>query len=168
MIRRMVSIHDPGHDAMPGREQRDGFRSRRLFLGRRAGARRLGASLWELPPGEAAYPYHFHLSEEELVLVLAGSGRLRGPDGWRPLAEGEVVSFPVGEEGGHQILNDGDVPLRFLAISTNGAPDIVVYPDSDKLGAFERRADGGGIWELYRRGEQATYWDGEEPPAGGR
>ena len=30
----------------------------------------LGLSLWELPPGEAAYPYHYHLAEEELVFVL--------------------------------------------------------------------------------------------------
>lgn len=164
MIRPMVSIDDPGHDAVPGREQRDGFRSRRLFLGRRAGAQRLGASLWEIPPGEAAYPYHYHLQEEELLVVLAGSGRLRGPDGWRPLAEGEVVAFLPGEEGGHQVLNDGAVPLRFLAVSTSGAPDIVIYPDSDKLGAAERRPDGGGVWELYRRGDRVGYWDGEVPP----
>jgi uncharacterized cupin superfamily protein len=53
-----VSIANPHFD-----EPRDhpGFRCRRARLGRRAGSDKLGLSLWELPAGEAAYPYHWHL-----------------------------------------------------------------------------------------------------------
>jgi uncharacterized cupin superfamily protein len=69
-----------------------GFRARRARLGPAAGARRLGASLWELPPGEAAYPYHFHHAEEELIVVLAGRPLLRTPAGRRRLEQGEVVA----------------------------------------------------------------------------
>jgi hypothetical protein len=85
-------------------------------------------SLWELPPGEAAYPYHYHLAEEELVLVLEGQPSLRTPDGWRVLQEGEVVPFLRGEQGGHQLVNRTEDTVRFLAFSTNGEPDIVLYP----------------------------------------
>lgn len=69
----------------------------------------IGCSQWELPPGEAAYPYHFHYADEELVIVLSGQPTLRTPDGTRELEEGEVLHFPVGEEGAHQIYTP---PMR--------------------------------------------------------
>ncbi len=138
---------------------RDGFRSRRRRLGDRAGANRLGASLWEVPPGELAYPYHFHLAAEEMVIVIDGDGELRTPAGWRRLERGEVVAFPVGEGGAHQLRCPGPNALRFVTISTNGPPDIVVYPDSNKVGAYDRDT---GVSELYRRGDAVDYWDGED------
>lgn len=147
---------DDDRDAPPG------FRARRAFLGRQAGARRLGASLWELPAGQAAYPYHFHLMDEELVVVLAGTGRLRTPDGWRELAEGDVVSFPVGEAGGHQIAAGPDGPLRFLCVSTAGTPDICVYPDSGKVLANGRHV--ADVRHMSRRPDAVDYWHGEAPP----
>src|SRR3712207_2679424 len=116
--RRMPSIKDPNFDEP---RDRPGFRCRRARLGQQAGAVKLGASLWELPPGEAAYPYHFHLGEEELIVVLDGRPSLRTPDGWRELDEGAVVSFRVGEEGAHQLVNRGNEQVRFLSISTSGA-----------------------------------------------
>ena len=125
---------------------------------------RTGLSLWELPPGQAAYPYHLHYTEEELVVVLSGAPHLRTPDGWRGLAEGEVVVFPAGERGAHQIVNNSNAAVRFLAFSTNGEPDIVAYPDSGKIGAAERRPDGGGLRLFFRESDAVDYWEGEEPP----
>ncbi len=84
----MTNINDPLFDEP---REHPGFRCRRARLGRQAGGERLGLSLWELPAGEAAYPYHHHLTEEELVVVLEGRPSLRTPEGWRELAEGEVV-----------------------------------------------------------------------------
>jgi uncharacterized cupin superfamily protein len=157
----MANLNEPDFD-----DNRDtpGFTRRRARLGRQAGAERLGLSLFELPPGQAAYPYHYHLGEEELLVILEGSPSMRGPDGWSELSEGDVLSFPVGEGGGHQLANRGEGRVRFLAISTGGAPDLVVYPDSDKLGAFQRLPDGGGLYELYRRSDAVDYMDGEAPP----
>ena len=77
--------------------ERDGFRCRRARIGRQAGSERLGASLWALPPGQAAYPYHWHYQEEELLVVLEGSPD--PADGRRPTAAGArrggVVSAPA-------------------------------------------------------------------------
>jgi uncharacterized cupin superfamily protein len=140
-----------------------GFRCRRARLGRQSGAEKLGLSLWELPPGQAAYPYHWHLAEEELIVVLSGRPSVRTPHGWRDLDEGEVVSFPVGERGAHQLVNRTEVPVRFLAFS-NQQPDIVVYPDSGKVGAFERRPEGGGLYRLFRDADAVDYWEGEPAP----
>jgi uncharacterized cupin superfamily protein len=139
----------------------DGFRCLRARIGRQAGSERIGASLFAVPPGEAAYPYHWHLAEEEMVVILEGTPLLRAPYGERRMEQGEVVPFLRGERGAHQIINDTDSELRFLAVSTQGEPDIVMYPDSGKLGAFERRPEGGGLYKLFRFADEVDYWDGE-------
>ncbi len=159
--------HRPNIDRPDFDEPRDhdGFRSRRARVGRQAGAERLGASLWEVPPGEAAYPYHLHLGEEELLVVLTGRPSLRTPAGWRELEQGEVVCFPRGEDGAHQVVNRTDEAVRMLAVSTHGDPDIVLYPDSGKIGAGERRPDGtGGLSMWFRTDDAVGYWTGETPP----
>jgi uncharacterized cupin superfamily protein len=156
-----VNIETPDFDDV--REQ-EGFRANRARLGRQAGAQRLGLSLWEVPPGQAAYPYHAHLTEEEIVVVIEGRPSLRTASGWREMETGEVVVFERGESGAHQIVNRTDGPVRFLAASTGGEPDIVIQPDSGKVGAFERRPDGGGMRLWFRREDERDYYDGESPP----
>jgi len=158
----MPNIDDPLFDEP---REHPGFQCKRARLSRQAGSERLGLSLWEVPPGEAAYPFHFHYTEEELVLVLEGTPSLRTPDGWRELSQGEVVAFPRGEHGGHQLVNRTPDTVRFLSFSTSGEPDVVIYPDSGKLGAFERLPHGGGLWTLFRLDDAADYYDGEQPPA---
>jgi uncharacterized cupin superfamily protein len=158
----MVNIEDPQYDEL---RERDGFRANRARISRQVGAERLGVSLWEVPPGEAAYPYHAHLTEEELVIVLEGRPSLRTPSGWRELEQGEVVSFPRGEQGAHQIANRTDSNVRFLAFSTHGEPDVVLQLDSGKVGAFERLPAGGGLRLWFRRADEVDYYDGETPPA---
>jgi uncharacterized cupin superfamily protein len=158
----MVNIEDPQYDEP---RTRKGFTCSRARLSRQAGAERLGLSLWEVPPGEAAYPYHAHLGEEELVVVLEGQPSLRTPDGWRELEQGEVVSFLRGERGAHQIVNRSDATVRFLAFSTNGDPDIVLQLDAGKVGAFERRPDGSGLRIWLRREDEVDYYDGVSPAA---
>jgi uncharacterized cupin superfamily protein len=157
-----VNIFRPHFD-----EERDweGFRAHRARLGHQLGTQRLGASFWELPPGQAAYPYHFHYAEEELLVVLEGRPSLRTPDGWRELESGEVVAFPTGSDGAHQLVNRTDEPVRFLAVSTQSGPDVVVQPDSGKVGAFERRPEGGGLRVWFRGDDEVSYLDGEEPPS---
>ena len=147
------------------RDDREDFQLRRARLGPQLGVTRVGASLWEVEPGKAAYPYHFHLTEDEIVVVLEGTPSLRTPDGWRELEQGEVVGFPVGEAGAHQIANRSDSTVRFLAISNSGMPEVVVQPDANKIGVMERRApDGGGLREWHRRGDRVTYFEDVPPP----
>jgi uncharacterized cupin superfamily protein len=156
----MANIYEPEWDEP--REQ-PGFTCERARIGRQLGTVKVGASLWEVPPGQAAYPYHWHVAEEELLIVLAGRPSMRTPEGWRELEEGEVVSFLVGEQGAHQLVNRTDQPARFLAVS-NQQTDIVVRPDSNTLGAYERRPEGGGIHEVFRTADAVDYYEGEQPP----
>lgn len=159
----MANLFDPEFDAEQGEP---GFRWRRARLGRQAGAERLGASLFDLDPGEAAFPYHFHFANEELLVVVSGRPSLRGPDGWRELEEGEVVAFPAGEGGGHQVANRSDTPVRILMISQMVEPDVVVMPDSGKVQARERAPGAAerGLWQIFRSADAVDYLEGEEPP----
>lgn len=147
-----------------GGERPAGFRSRRARIGSELGTKLVGTSLWEVPPGEAAYPYHFHYSDEELVIVLSGRPSLRTPEGIRELEEGEALSFPPGEEGAHQILNRSEETVTFLAISNSGRADVVVRPDSNTIGVTERLPGGGGLRRCFRCGDAVDYWEGEQPP----
>ncbi len=157
----MTNIYDPTFEK--GDERPEGFRSRRARIGYELGTELIGASLWEVPPGEAAYPYHFHYADEELVIVLSGRLSLRTPGGVRELQEGEVMRFPLAEEGAHQIINRTDTIATFLAISSHGRPDVVVYPDSEKIGVGERLPHGGGLRAFFRQEDAVGYFDGERP-----
>jgi uncharacterized cupin superfamily protein len=154
----MPNIYDPSFEED---ERPPGFRARRARIGYELGTELIGCSLWELPPGEAAYPYHFHYSDEELLFVVRGRPTLRTPAGNRELSEGEVVRFPLGEEGAHQLLNETDDTATFIAISSHGRPDVVVYPDSGKIGVGERLPRGGGLRAFFRREAAVDYWDRE-------
>jgi uncharacterized cupin superfamily protein len=152
-----ASIAAPTFDEV---REHPGFNCRRARLGRQAGSEKLGLSLWELPPGEAAYPFHFHLAEEEIVVLLEGTPSLRTPAGWREMEEGEVACFRVGEEGAHQIVNRSEEPVRFLALS-NQQPDVIVRPDSGSISVFERRPQGGGLSRTFRMADGGGYFDFE-------
>lgn len=98
-----------------------------------------------------------------MLVVLSGRATLRTPEGWRDLLPGEVVAFPRGEGGAHQIVNRSESVVRMLWVSTNGDPDVVLYPDSGKVGAVERLPDGSGLSAVFLSSTAVDYWDGEVP-----
>lgn len=140
-------------------QDRDGWRSKDAWIGAQIDAELIGGSLYELEPGNRLWPYHTHHGNEEWMLVLRGRPTLRTPDGERRLEEGDVVAFPRGRDGLHQVRNDTDGPLRILMLSTLLTPDIVEYPDSNKVSALDGKGE-----RLFRtfRGRDAEYWEGED------
>ena len=139
---------------------------RRKELGEAAGSERLGCSLYELPPGERSWPYHYHTANEEALYVLAGDGTIRLGGESHALRAGDYVALPPDESGGHRVCNDGDDPLRYLAVSTMTDPDVTVYPDSGKIGVFAGSPPGGRdertVHGYYRRDDDVAYWDDGE------
>src|ERR1700722_19695993 len=99
-------------------------------VGAQAGAEELAANVYELDPGVVGSPLHIHHANEELLLVLAGTLSLRGPDGTQLLPAGTMVAFPRGQAGAHSLVNRSDAPVRYLAVSTTNRPDVVEYPDT--------------------------------------
>src|SRR5919198_2483790 len=104
----MSNLNDPPPPAA------DGLRAVRV--GENADAEHLGASVYELLPGDEMV-FHYHVQREELLIVLSGRLSLRTALGWEELPKGEVVAFPRGERGAHGYRNDTSAPVRVLMIS---------------------------------------------------
>jgi uncharacterized cupin superfamily protein len=94
----------------------------------------LGASVYELGPGNTS-AYHFHHGSEELLIVLRGRPTLRTPGGERQLAEGEVVHFPTGPDGAHGMRNDTDSVVRYVFAGIRVFPEVAEYPDTKQITA---------------------------------
>jgi uncharacterized cupin superfamily protein len=122
----MPNIFEPHFDA---ERDDDPYRWRRARLGRQAGMRELGASLFEVPPGAATFPLHIHHHNEEAIVVVSGRPTLRTLDGERTLEPGDVVACPAGRDGAHRLDNRTDEPVRVLVISTMLAPEVNEFPD---------------------------------------
>lgn len=135
----------------------EGFRVGQARLGAELGARRTGATVYELPPGQAVCPYHYEQGEEEWLLVLDGRPSVRTPDGTRELAPHDLMCFPTGAAGAHQVRNDGDAAARVVMWSEVVLPTSTVYPDSDKVGVYvEGEQD-----LIFDRASAVEYFDGE-------
>ena len=105
-----MSVNIFGEDWEGGRD-RPGWQWKHLPVGRKLGAKQIGASLYELAPAQKTFPYHWHQLEEEWLIVLSGEPTLRDPSGERRLAPGDCVVFEPGPEGAHSIGNDTDEPV---------------------------------------------------------
>ena len=144
----------------PDEGRPEGFRRRELQLGSLIGATRMGATLYEIPPGERLGPYHYEYNNEEWLLVIAGRPTLRTPQGEQELRAGDVVVFPEGPEGAHTTSNRTKEPVRVVMLSTKRKPAVAVYPDSDKIAVW--RIDDDGL--IVKKAAATDYWDGEAHP----
>ena len=82
------------------------------------------------------------------------------------ISKGDYITFPAGSIA-HQIINSSDITLRYLCSSPIIEPDVVVYPDSKKVGIFVGLAPGASkekpTLHKYLRGEaEIDYEDGKE------
>lgn len=126
----MANVFEPQWDA---EYDKPPFRWRRARLGRQVGCEKLGASLFEIPPGASSFPLHAHYANEELIFVLEGRPTLRTLEAERQLEPGDVVACPVGRRGSHRLDNRQDGHARVLVVSTMLAPELVEYPDTGKV-----------------------------------
>lgn len=150
------------NDASPEREVRDPlYEGLAARLAPGTAAQKLGASIDTVPPGKRSCPYHFHHAQEEMFVVLEGSGTLRVAGEMLPLRTGDVVFIPAGPEYPHQIINTSTEMLKYLSISTRESPEICEYPDSGKYLAMARSNDGPGFDAIQRANTSIDYWDGE-------
>ena len=154
----MANLYDPDWDA---EQDRPPFTWKRARLGRQAGAEKLGASLFELPPGASSFPLHVHHANEEMVVVISGTPTLRSMDGERELAPGEVVGCPTGRRGAHRLDNRAGEPARVLIVSTKISPELVEYPDSGKVGAMSQPPGEQPVRVMARPEDSLDYFEGE-------
>jgi uncharacterized cupin superfamily protein len=147
-----VNLYEVATEAADGRPA--GFEISRVRVGGLVGASALGLSVYDLPPGQSAFPYHYELGREEWLLVVAGRPTLRDPDGEEELAPGDLVVFPEGEEGAHKVTNNTGETVRIAMISNTDEPSVAFYPDSGKV----------GVWpagKLFRLADEVDYFADE-------
>jgi uncharacterized cupin superfamily protein len=135
--------------------EKAGYRWRR----KRVAGEHIGASLYELPPGESTFPYHYELGNDELLVVLAGTPTLRTPEGERELRTGDCLLFRSGPGGAHKLSNRADEPARVLLVSNFALPRAAVQLDSRKMMIRWGAAEDERAW--VRLDDAVDYWEGE-------
>ncbi len=135
----------------------DGHRFLRTMLGQATGAKLTALSIYELPPGERAWAYHYELHREEWLIGIAGEVVVRTPGEDRMIGVGDIVCFPPGAAGAHQVRNDSELPARVAMPSTRaGSGYVAIRPDSGTaliVGPDYRR--------IVPLDEDLGYWDRE-------
>jgi uncharacterized cupin superfamily protein len=133
----------------------------RIDVARAAGSTATAMYVYDLSPGQDGGPYHYEY-EEEWLLVVDGTIVLRDNDGERSLERGDLVCFPPGPLGAHQILNRSGSRARTLMFSSARVPAVSVYPDSNKIGVWP----GNEVDELVFKRDTAVSWADEEDALG--
>lgn len=115
------------------------------------------ASIYEIPPGKSAYPYHFHVKNEEVFYIISGKGRLKTPAGEKAVAAGDLLFFPANENGAHKLTNTSESELLvYLDFSTAHDVDVALYPDSGKIAVW-----GKGTNKVFKTDSSVDYYEGE-------
>ncbi|MGI8421208.1 MAG: cupin domain-containing protein [Gaiellaceae bacterium] len=122
-------------------------------LGKAAGSVKTGLRHEFVPAGKLGCPPHCHAAEEEIFVVLDGTGTLLLGDEEHEVRPGHVVSRPPGTGVAHAFRGGPD-GITYLAYGTREPNDIVYYPRSNKIFFC-------GV-NLIARVEKLDYWDGED------
>lgn len=172
--KHIVNLKDADEQTL---EQGDRFAFVRRGLSASTGGEKLGCSYFEVQPGKRAFPFHAHLANEEAMFILEGSGSLRLGGESIPVQTGDYIALPADADLPHQLVNTSQATIRYLCISTNASPEVVLYPDSKKVGMLAGRADTetgaqgdhskkpASRWKFakfLRDGESLDYFDGED------
>lgn len=144
----------------PKGDARGRFEVRTAMLGAALGMQKLGCNMFAVPPGKRAFPFHSHHAIEELFIILEGRGEFRLGETVRPIGPGDMILCPAGGvEAAHQMRNNGEVELRYLALSSKSPVDIIEYPDSGKFRAMS--TDSTGFDAICPITASCDYWEGE-------
>lgn len=120
------------------------------------GGGKLSVSFYTLQPGKANYPYHYHTGNEEIFYIISGQGTLKASEGDNLVSEGDVIVMPANENGAHMLINTSNAPLVYLDIHTVSSPEVVVYPESEKVMIMA-----GEFKKSFKLGHAVNYLDGE-------
>jgi uncharacterized cupin superfamily protein len=101
----------------------------RRRLGFAAGAKRLGVALIEIDPGKRSTPPHSHADEDELFLVLAGSGLSYQTSGSQ-----DVRTYPIGVDASSGLARAGRRPTRHLRLSPTSGSARSSFPSRPPSG----------------------------------
>ena len=135
----------------------DGYEYYKKEFVPRGVAEKTMVSIYEIPPMKSAYPYHYHLKNEETFYIISGEGILKTPEGERRVSAGDLLFFPANESGAHRLTNTSATDkLMYIDFDVIHDVDVTVYPDSGKIGVW-----GKNINRVYDLDENVDYYKGE-------
>ena len=135
-----------------------GYEFQRRIIVDKGESEHFDVSIYEVPPGKSAVPYHYHLRNEEVFYILSGKGLLKSPEGEREVTAGDFLYFPNNENGAHKVTNISETEtLVYADFDIRFDPEVVIYPDSDKAGIFGKQAR-----MIFPVSKQVDYYDGEK------
>lgn len=120
------SIYPPPYAAMvAGRSS--------LRLGEAGGLTQFGANLVTLQAGAMSSLRHWHLAEDEFVMVTDGAVTMVTDAGPQIMQTGDCAAFPAGRANGHHFINHTDRPATFLVVGTKAPREVATYSDVDLI-----------------------------------
>lgn len=102
-----------------------------LRVGDAGGLTQFGANIVILAPNAKSSLRHWHLKEDEFVMVSQGDVVLIDDHGETPMSVGECATFPAGDRNGHHFVNRSNAQARFLVIGTRASIETATYSEID-------------------------------------
>jgi uncharacterized cupin superfamily protein len=102
-------------------------------VGDAGGLTQFGVNLVRLEPNAASSLRHYHVEQDEFVIVTEGVCTLKDNDGEHQMQVGDCATFPAGDPNGHQFLNHTDRPVTFLVVGTRTATETAYYSELDLM-----------------------------------
>ena len=106
-------------------------------LGDAGGLTQFGVNLVQLAPGAASSLRHYHMEQDEFVMVTQGVCTLVDNDGPHEMQVGDCATFPAGDENGHHLIDNTDAPAAFLVVGTRTKTETGFYSDIDMMVRFD-------------------------------
>ncbi len=124
-----------------------------LRLGEAGGLTQFGVNLVMLEPGAVSSLRHWHLNEDEFVMVIEGECIMVQDEGETIMRPGDCAAFPAASTNGHHFLNRSDKVAKFLVVGTKAPWEVATYSDVD----MKIEIEGGKARFIYKDG---TDWTG--------
>ncbi|KAE9631425.1 cupin domain-containing protein [Parasedimentitalea maritima] len=129
----LADISRRGGSVYPGKldAQMAGRSSQRL--GDASGITQFGVNLVHIEPGGLSSLRHYHMNQDEFVMITEGALTLVDDDGEHDMLPGDCASFPAGDTNGHHLVNKTDAPAAFLVVGTRTENETAYYSDLDMM-----------------------------------
>ena len=102
-----------------------------LRLGEAGGLTQFGVNLVTLQPGALSSLRHWHMAEDEFVMVTAGECVLVQDAGEVVMRAGDCAAFPANVPDGHHFINRSPAPVSFLVVGSKARREVATYSDVD-------------------------------------
>jgi len=111
-------------------------------VGDAAGLTQFGVNRTILPPGTGTSLRHWHMNEDEFVIIMSGVANLMDNDGEHHHYAGDRAGFKAGVANGHSILNKSEHDVILFEIGTRADEENGYYSDVDlQVKTYRRGVD---------------------------